>query len=64
MMNFWLWIAWLVGYVMGIVVSNLRRKDAKMKNEAPEPDYDTNNPINGRYAEVVEICGHRFWRMN
>ena len=67
-MIYGLWVSWLVGYVMGIIVCHLWRKDTKTKTEAPAPDcgYDPENPINGKghRGERVQICGHEFVRMN
>ena len=36
------------------------------QEDAPVPDYDVNNPVNGggRRGETVQICGHTFWRIN
>lgn len=32
--------------------------------EAPTPDFDVSNPINGRRGQTVEICGATWYRMN
>ena len=54
-----------LGIFLGVKLSEWidRRKSRK---EAPVPDYDIANPINGRghRGEIVEICGKQFMRMN
>ena len=49
----------LVGYEWASIRE--RRTDAPV----PEtPDYDVNNPINGRHWEQVEMCGATMYRLN
>ena len=56
-----------VVYMLGMVIGfEWGQKYKRKQREAPTPDYDVTNPINGvgQRWETVEICGHTFWRVN
>lgn len=66
---------WVVCFALGLLIGyevghkkgegcRVKGEDNDTHDDAPVPDFDVNNPINGRYAEAVEIDGHVFWRMN
>lgn len=55
-------VAFALGLVFGYEWGNRR----PVKDTSPVPDYDPENPINGKghRGEIVEICGHPMTRMN
>ena len=56
----------LLCVALGMVIGYEWASRTPVKDTAPVPDYDVNNPINarGHRGEVVEICGKPFVRMN
>ena len=56
-----------VVYMLGMVIGfEWGQKYKRKQREAPTPDYDVNNPINGKghRGEIVNVCGADMVRMN
>ena len=59
-------ISFAAGYTVRALLAGVRALRLEREQEAPTPDYDVNNPINGKghRGEIVNVCGADMVRMN